>query len=79
MTTLTKTQIYATTDGATFKDRKDAEKAQKVIDRTARVGAVVIEGFTEDIVKAIATNGDALHAALTLPSGRAPRKPKAAA
>jgi hypothetical protein len=82
MSTIQKAAIYTTTDGASHLSFKAAKVAQDVIDRNARVDAVIATFRSEgDAVNAydIALRGPAFLEALTLPSGRAPRKPKAVA
>lgn len=85
---ISKAAVYSTTTGASFPTFKAAKAAQDVIDRTARVEAVLqadetapadISGANDvnEIARVIARLGAEFLAALTLPSGRAPRAPKA--
>lgn len=82
------TLSYTTSDKQVFATRKDAVAHQTNLDRAARVLALLNgdDALSSDFInahdhddyaKAIARVGDALIAALTLPSGRAPRAPKA--
>jgi hypothetical protein len=73
--TISKSQVYKTTDGASYDSFKAAKAAQDVIDRTDRIQDLNI--LDSDSVEIVAKNGVAVLAALTLPSGRKPRAPKA--
>lgn len=90
MTKLTTSTVIKTTDGRPFDTRKEAVAHQQIIDRTARILAVLdadetaqvdISGANDlsEIASTLARLGVELLEALTLPSGRKPRTPKAAA
>ena len=83
--TLKKTSIWTDTNNGTHGSYKAAQDAQKVIDRTARVAALLyangaqlatdLAGGTDadEVASVIANAGDDFLAALTLPSTRGPK------
>lgn len=75
MTTIVKANVYTTTDGQPFTKFADAKKEQDIIDRRARLIGMGIDATT---AADIADHGVEVLAALTLPSGRKPRKPQQA-
>jgi hypothetical protein len=82
---LKKSTVYTAADGTTYPTFKAAKAAQDVIDRKARLDAAFVklgygpsaDGIVRVDSSCLAASGAAILDALTLPSGRAPRAPKA--
>ena len=83
---LKKTATWTTSDGKNHPDHKTAGAHQKYLDRLQRLRAAYakfkgasLDSGEEVVAEFIAKHGDAFVEALTPPSGRKPRTPKAVA